>query len=242
MGLMQRLELTRPTPEENLALDEALLEEAETAAKPIETLRLWEPADPFVVLGRSSGIDRQVDRKTCLDLGVPVLRRISGGETIVAGPGCLMYALVLSYERRPKLRALDQAHRFVLGSLQTTLGPLVSEVTCRGTSDLALDRLKISGNSARCRRRHLLYHGTLLYDFPLDLIGRCLKMPPRQPDYRAGRDHGAFLTNLPLPAATIRGAVIEAFEADEVRPDWPKELTARLVAEKYGQPQWNEKL
>ena len=35
---MQYLDLTLPTAAENLALDEALLEEAETAATPIETL------------------------------------------------------------------------------------------------------------------------------------------------------------------------------------------------------------
>ncbi len=37
--LMHYLDLTLPTPAENLALDEALLEEAETAADPLETLR-----------------------------------------------------------------------------------------------------------------------------------------------------------------------------------------------------------
>ncbi len=37
------------------------------------------------------------------ELGIPVLRRASGGAAIVIGPGCLMYALVLSYELRPSL-------------------------------------------------------------------------------------------------------------------------------------------
>ena len=46
---------------------------------------------------------------------------------------------------------------------------------CQGTSDLAIGDLKFSGNSARCRRRWLLYHGTLLYDFPLSLVAQCLQ-------------------------------------------------------------------
>jgi len=49
---MELLELTLETPQENLALDEALLEEAELAAgQGIEVLRIWEPRQMFVVAG-----------------------------------------------------------------------------------------------------------------------------------------------------------------------------------------------
>jgi lipoate-protein ligase A len=236
---MQYLDLTLPTAAENLALDEALLEEAEAAARPTETLRLWEPPQPMVVVGRSSRVDAEVHVDACRALGIPVLRRPSGGAAVLAGPGCLMYALVLSYRLRPHLRMLSAAHRWVLGRMAAALAPLAPGVRCCGASDLALGELKFSGNSARCRRDHLLYHGTLLYDFPLALIGRCLAMPPRMPDYRAGRPHDGFVTNLPLGADAIRQALLAAWEARQRRDHWPQQLTARLVAEKYSRPEWN---
>jgi hypothetical protein len=62
-------------------------------------------------------------------------------------------------------------------------------------------------------------------------------MPPRQPDYRQGRCHGSFLANLPLDAAAIRPALQTAWDAAEARPDWPRELTTRLVAERYARPE-----
>jgi len=187
-----------------------------------------------VVVGRSSRVDLEVHREACRQSDVAVLRRISGGAAIVAGPGCLMYALVLSYQLRPSLRAIGRAHRFVLNKLAAALGPLVPGVQCVGTSDLAVRDRKFSGNSARCKRSHVLYHGTLLYDFPLELIDRYLAMPPRQPEYRRQRPHGSFLTNLPLDAATIRRALIAAWDATEPRTDWPRELTSRWAAERYG--------
>ena len=236
---MQYLDLTLPTAAENLALDEALLEEAEVADAPCETLRLWESPQPLVVVGRSSRIDAEVRVDACHALGVPVLRRVSGGAAIVAGPGCLMYALVLSYQRRPSLRALSQAHCHVLDTLAKALAPLVPGVRYCGTSDLAIGQQKFSGNSARCRRNHFLYHGTLLYDFPLELIDQCLAMPPRMPDYRAGRPHERFVTNLPLTAETIREALVAACNAHEPRDDWPVGRTTRLVAEKYARREWN---
>ena len=239
---MRYLDLTLPSPAENLALDEALLESAESAGQPTEVLRLWEPTAPMVVLGRSSRIVNEVRSDACRMTGTVVLRRVSGGATIVTGPGCLMYGLVLSLQTRPQLRTVDHAHRFVLATLAAALKPLVDGVGPRGTSDLAIGDKKFSGNSVRVKREHLLYHGTLLYHFPLELIERYLAMPLRQPDYRNGREHGKFVTNLPLPCTAIQQALVTAWDAVEPYDDWPEELTARLVAEKYGRREWNEQL
>ncbi len=144
---MRYLDLTLPTAAENLALDEALLEEAEAGGGPNETLRLWEPRQTMVVVGRSSRIAAEVRTDACRELGIPVLRRPSGGAAIVTGPGCLMYALVLSYRLRPELRALSRTHQWVLGTLAAALETHVPGVRCCGTSDLAIDGRKFSGNS-----------------------------------------------------------------------------------------------
>ncbi|MHB1034125.1 MAG: lipoate--protein ligase family protein [Pirellulales bacterium] len=236
---MQFLNLTLASPEENLALDEALLDEVESAARRHEVLRFWEPAEPLVIVGRSSRLADEVNLPACRAKNIPVLRRASGGAAVVAGPGCLMYAVVLGYELHPELRAIDRAHRFVLGRMAKALAPLVPGVACRGTSDLVVGDRKFSGNSMRSKRENLLYHGTLLYDFPLELLDACLAMPPRQPEYRAGRRHDAFVMNLPVGAAAIRRAVCHAWEAAEEYSDWPRALTDRLVAEKYARDGWN---
>jgi lipoate-protein ligase A len=83
---MQRLELTLDTPAENIALDEALLDEAEARGPEAEYLRVWESRAPLVVLGRSSKAE-EVNLAACRERGMPVLRRSSGGAAIVAGPG-----------------------------------------------------------------------------------------------------------------------------------------------------------
>lgn len=235
------LDLTLPSPAENLALDEALLEQAEAAEAPREVLRLWEPTTSLVVVGSSSRVAVEVNLPACRRRGVPVLRRPSGGLSIVSGPGCLMYAVVLSYDLRPQLRSIDQAHAFVLDRMIAALRPLVPEVSRQGTSDLVRGTQKFSGNSLRCKQRHLLYHGTLLYDFPLPLVGQLLHPPPRAPDYRGGRQHDDFVTNLPLSSAALRAALLAAWGSGPALTDFPFEITARLVAEKYSRDDWNER-
>jgi lipoate-protein ligase A len=239
---MRWLELTAATPPENLALDEALLVEAETGKIRGEVLRIWEPAQTFVVLGRSSRRADEVDLDACRRSGVAVYRRCSGGSTVLVGPGCLMYSLVLNCDAQPALRGVAAAHEHVLARMLAALRPLQPGIAAAGTSDLVLGERKFSGNSLRCLRDHILYHGTILYDLPLDLIGRCLRWPARQPEYRRGRVHRDFLANLPLGREQIRDVLRTAWQAEEPMADWPQAATLRLAREKYSTPQWNEKL
>ena len=236
---MLLLDLTLPTPEENLALDEALLDTAEETDEPIEVLRFWESDRPLVVLGRSSKAAEEAQLEVCRADGVPVLRRCSGGAVLVAGPGCLMYAVVLSYELHPELRALDLAHRFVLSRLREALLPLVPSVQIRGTSDLAVGENKFSGNSLRCKRNHLLYHGTLLYDFDVSLFDKYLGPAPRQPAYRKGRTHRQFVANIPLSSAEMKQAISAAFQASRECTQWSREMVHQLVKERYSEESWN---
>jgi lipoate-protein ligase A len=241
---MKLLDLTLDSPVENLALDEALLDYAEGAASRAdsEILRLWEPRKIVVVAGSSSRLAEEVNLDACRARAIPVLRRASGGAAIVAGPGCLMYAVVLAYRDRSHLRDIGEAHQFVLGTIAKALYRSVPGIRQAGISDLVLGERKLSGNSLRCKRGHFLYHGTILYDFPIDEIGLLLKMPPRQPAYRLARRHHDFLANLPISRETIRQSLVDAFRAHEPLADWPRELTAKLAESKYSRPEWNHRL
>jgi len=217
---MKLLELSLPTPTDNLATDQTLLAAAESGQLDDDVLRLWEMPALAVVVGRSSKIELEVHTDAAEAMSVPILRRESGGCAIVAGPGCLMYSVVLGYSGREHLRLIDECHRHVLGIVRSALSPLIRGIQLVGTSDLALNNRKFSGNSLRCKRAHLLYHGTILYNFNLSLIPSLLKRPPREPDYRAGRDHADFVANLPVKPERIRQQLIDAFGASEPQA-WP---------------------
>jgi lipoate-protein ligase A len=242
---MLRLDLTLPTPAENVALDEALLDWAEAEGHSCEFLRLWESPTTMVVVGRSSRAQLEVDEVACRRADIPILRRSSGGAAIVAGTGCLMYAVVLSYQTRPELRDISRTHAYVLSRLADGLRPAAGKVRCAGTSDLVLvshphDR-KFSGNSMRAKRNHVLYHGTLLYDFNVAEISKLLREPPRQPKYRASRTHHDFVCNLSLPRAEVVAAVDRAFPTAGQLTAWPEERVRTLVAERFSRDEWNLK-
>lgn len=237
---MQLIDLTLSTPSENLALDEALLERLDRESG-WECLRIWEPSRPFVVLGRSSPLAREVNQEACEHLDIPILRRASGGQTVVAGPGCLMYAVVLDLRLRPELRALDRTHGFVLARMVAALSRF-GNCQVSGTSDLTIDSKKFSGNSLRSSKHAILYHGTILYRFPIDLIQKCLLRPVRQPAYRGERSHESFLINLPADADSLRQSLVETWDARASEATVPLNRARELASAKYESPEWTSKI
>ncbi|GAB6166886.1 lipoate--protein ligase family protein [Thermostilla marina] len=236
---MKRLDLSLPTPEENLALDEALLDAACEGDRSDEVLRFWESTQTAVVVGRASKVEEEVDTTACRSRGVPVLRRTSGGAAVVIGPGCLMYALVLCRRARPDLVNVDRIHRHVLRGMVAALQRVHPGVCYRGINDLTLGDRKFCGNSLRVKRDWVLYHGTLLLAPAADLIESLLRMPPRRPDYRRNRSHREFVTHLPAECAEVREAIAAYWQAEESLETWPKSRTAELVAKRYGRCEWH---
>ena len=207
---------TLSTPEANLAFDEALVDVADQISLNVasrdnsaigiggsnEVLRLWELDTPCVVLGRASKWEEEVDSLACQRDGIPILRRVSGGASIVAGPGCLMYSVLISYQHRPAWRSLDVAHREVMCRIRDAVQQATDsfqmslQIALDGTCDLTIDNRKFSGNALRCKRYWMLYHGTIMYSMPIEWLTNYLCEPSRQPVYRRKREHDSFVTNV----------------------------------------------
>jgi lipoate-protein ligase A len=235
-----RVDWTCPTIPEDLALDEALLLAAEEdGAGPL--LRLWEPTTYAVILGASGRLDDEVRRDACRADGVGVHRRASGGGTVVLGPGVVNVAVVLPLDLDPRLAAVESAQVLVLERFAAGLRAIGLPVTVRGSGDLTVAGRKVAGSAQRRLRRHVLIHATLLNGLDLPRIARYLAEPRRQPSYREGREHAAFVANLGISAATLREALAAAWGLsgpESSPPAIPRDRVRSLVAERYGDPAW----
>ena len=239
---MKYLDITFPTPQHNLACDEALILGCEGSSLSGEILRFWEPADYFVVLGHSGKVQSEIDLASCQANHIAILRRCSGGGTVLQGPGCLNYSLILRIDHRDSLRNVSQTNSFVLGFLKRALEPLIGAgVEIQGYTDLAVGKRKFSGNAQYRKRRFVLFHGTFLLHFDISLVEKLLPVPSKQPAYRRNRTHGNFLTNLELPSHKIKEALKQSWSAGEECKDIPLETIERLARERYSSDEWNFK-
>jgi lipoate-protein ligase A len=237
---MRLLDLTLPDPAENLALDEALLLSAEEGAGG-EVLRLWEQPTYAVVVGSGGSVTIDVNEAACAADGVPVLRRASGGGTVVLGPGCLCFTLVLRYERAEVLNTIAGSARYVLEWVSREIRAVVPDVELAGISDLTAGGRKFSGSAQQRKRTFFLHHGTLLCGFDLDRVSRYLNPPERQPEYRRNRPHHEFVTNLPLDVAEARRLLLTEFLPDGEYGPVPWDRVRELAASKYRTDEWTRR-
>lgn len=245
---MKFLDLTFPTPAENLACDEALLDWREEDGGE-EILRFWESPELFVVVGYANKIESEVNVANCEARKIPIYRRCSGGGTVLQGRGCLNYALILPIAEHLSLAGISGANKFIMErnreAIQSVAGN--STIQVQGHTDLAVRHAaspifrKFSGNSQRRHKNFLLFHGTFLLNFDLVLISEFLKFPSKQPDYRNSRSHTDFLVNLDLPAAVVKTAMQKVWQAREPLQMPPLERVSKLAREKYATPEWNLK-
>jgi len=243
---MQLFDQTFATPAENLAADEALLDWREQNGGE-EILRFWESPETFAVVGYANKIATEVNVAACEKNQIPILRRCSGGGTVLQGRGCLNYALVLRIAENSPLASISEANRFIMErnreAIESEFRSQNSEarISVCGHTDLAIGDKKFSCNSQRRHKSFLLFHGTFLLDFDLTLAETFLQMPSKQPDYRASRSHKNFLTNLHLPADKIKSAMKTVWNAKADLREFPKTEIQKLAAEKYSSRDWNFK-
>lgn len=229
---MRLLRIGYATPDENLACDEWLLDRCSRELLPGSgVLRLWESSVPFAVLGFSNHAELELHLDNCTRDKIPVVRRRSGGGTVLQGPGCLNYSLIVPLSVSKELTGITRTNNWVLTHHQQALETLLpgNRVQIDGMSDLTLDGKKFSGNAQRRLKNAVLMHGTFLYGFDLKTIDRYLRLPPRQPAYRNNRPHPEFLINLPLSSAQIQSAIATCWNAVEPGIIPPDEEITRLA-------------
>jgi len=218
-------------PYYNLYYDEVLLYMAEYG-RIGEVLRFWESERFFVVLGRVSRIEEDVYVDVAVKDNIPILRRCSGGGTVLQGKGCFNYSLILSKTIRPQIRDLYGSYRYVLDRIVSVLKDMGVNVKVFPVSDIAIANtaMKISGNAQRRGRYFILHHGTILYDFPIDKISCYLKIPVVQPEYRKNRDHVDFLTNVSIDIALFKRKfkiIFDITEEHDILTEYERYLLAR---------------
>lgn len=240
---MKLFNLNFSAPAAQLAGDEALLDWCETGAGG-ETLLFWEPRQMFVVVGYANKVAAEVNVAACAAKSIPIFRRCSGGGTVLQGPGCLNYALVLRITEDGPCRTITSANQFIMERNRAAIESLLptSAISVRGHTDLCLANRKFSGNSQRRKKNFLLFHGCFLLNIDLALISEFLRMPSLQPDYRASRSHDDFLANLNLPAARVKAALQNAWGATDELKNFPEQEIQKLATQKYSTEAWNLKL
>lgn len=172
--------------------DDDLIEALRRDGKP--RLRVYQPDQVMVVLGRGSKPETELYLDACNRDRVSVLRRRGGGCAVVLDRG----NVIVSVTKEARGIGGNQRHfaelsDWLIAALDHLGFPGIRQ---DGISDLIINNRKIAGACMVRKKDLLFYSASLLVRADVSLMERYLKHPPREPEYRKGRRHSEFVTNL----------------------------------------------
>lgn len=179
-------------------------------------LRLWELDYYCIVLGRSNKEESETYKELATKFNIQIIKRSSGGGTVILGPGCLCYSLFAPTSTQEHAN-ISRTNFSVMNAFQKSFSKHFNNVEVNGITDLCINEHKFSGNAQRRLKHATLFHGTFLYDFDLSIIYKFLKHPTKEPEYRKQRSHKEFLTNIKISKANLETLIKTTFQCSNTQ-------------------------
>lgn len=172
-----------------------------------QAVYIWNPDNIYIVLGRSNSSEGSVNLDTAIKDGVTIIKRPTGGESVVLSPNMLVFSAKIDHKNSQKpIEVFNKINKHLITQL-TNIG--IKNLNSKGISDLSIGEKKILGSSMMLKDNIFFYHAVLNINEDPSIISKYLKHPKKEPDYRKGREHKQFVTSLKLSGYNIDKELIE---------------------------------
>jgi len=159
-----------------MSIDEAIAKARLVEDNP-NTIRLYRWNPSAVSIGYFQSIEKEVDIESCKELGIDVIRRITGGGAVYHDyNGEITYSLIAPVNH-PKIPTdvLD-SYEFICGAIINGLKQLGVDADFKPVNDILAGEKKISGNAQTRRYGVILQHGTVLVDSDIHTMFKVLRV------------------------------------------------------------------
>lgn len=157
-------------PAFNVALDAVLLESTREGSRS-GAIRIWINY-PSIVIGYTQKPCEEADCAEASRLGIPIIRRISGGGTVYHDLGNINISIVAPSKR---LKPVNEVYREATGVIIGSLSRLGVGAWVENHSDVIVKGYKVSGSAAAIKDRAYLVHSTLLISSNIELLKRLIR-------------------------------------------------------------------
>jgi lipoate---protein ligase len=222
----------------NMAIDEALIENIDQA--PILRIYGWMPA--AISVGYFQSIKDEVDLEKCSQLGVDVVRRLTGG-------GAVLHEFELTYTFITKQypQNIMESCKWICDAIVMSINRLGFNASFIPLNDIVVNGKKVSGSAQTRRNGVLLQHGTLLLGVDVDKMFSVLKVPSEKLRDKIIKDVKERVTSLAGTtfddmASSLKTSFSEKFDARLVADSLSTEEVSRakwLAERKYSSKDWN---
>lgn len=168
------------------------LEEALLRADKQNWCLLNDESPPAIVMGVSGKIESTVNIAGLTDRPIPVIRRFTGGGTVVVDENTLFVTFVCNSSSVK----IPPFPKHLMEWSAEFYRPLFPENFFQlRENDYVSGNRKWGGNAQSIAKDRWLHHSSLLWDYRSELMN-VLLLPPKMPMYRQTRSHEDFLCKL----------------------------------------------
>ena len=223
----------------NMALDEVLMNCINYHSMPILRIYGWRP--PTVSIGYFQSMDEEVDIKRCRQMGIDVVRRITGG-------GAILHESELTYSFITNVypKNIMESYNLICDPIVICINKLGFNAKFAPLNDIIVNGKKVSGNAQTRKKGTLLQHGTILLSVNLEKMFSVLKVPSEKVkdkmiDDAKERVMGLY-RSFDEVAYNLKESFSDKFGAEIVVDNLTtkeEESTKKLTEEKYTSDKWN---
>ncbi|MGU3575418.1 biotin/lipoate A/B protein ligase family protein [Brucellaceae bacterium C25G] len=172
----QIIDIPAVSPAMHLALDEVLAREV-AAGRRAPVLRFWEWDRPSIIIGAFQSLRNEVDIEATEELGVEVVRRVTGGGAMFVEPGnTITYSLYAPGDLVSDMSFAD-SYAFLDDWVLKALNALGVDAFYKPLNDISSSKGKIGGAAQkRYARGTVLHHVTMAYDMDADKMVKVLRI------------------------------------------------------------------
>ncbi|KAF3329959.1 putative lipoate-protein ligase A [Carex littledalei] len=149
---------------------------------------------PTIVMGISGKPSELINIKSVIHNQVPVIRRFTGGGTVIVDKETIFVTLICNREAVPLLQLYPQPIMSWTGTLYQDALRDFGKFSLR-ENDYVFDNLKFGGNAQSITKNKWIHHTSFLWDYD-ERNMEYLKHPQRTPKYRSERSHIEFLCRM----------------------------------------------
>ena len=233
----------------NMALDEAIMKLSHEQKTPTIRFYGWKPA--AISIGYFQGMRDEVDIAKCEELGIDVVRRITGGGAVFHDSE-VTYSFVATEKSAILPKNILDSYKKICNGIIAGLGELDLEASFVPLNDIVVAGKKISGNAQTRREKAILQHGTILTGVDVEKMFSMLKVPSEKIKGKLIEDIKQRVTSVEQQLGRkvsfdqTLSAMKKGFEKSfgvELRESKPAkeeaELAKQIVEERFANDKWN---
>lgn len=211
------LDLPPLTAAENMALDEVLLE-IRGSGHSQDTLRFLQFKPATVLVGFHQSVQEEIRLSYCREHGIDVNRRITGGGGLLFDENQIGWELICDKSFFGVGIPNANLFRRLCEPTVTALRGMGIDAAFRPRNDIEVAGRKISGTGGTDCNSAFLFQGTLLVDFDIETMLKCLRVPVEKLKAKEIDSVKKRVTCLAWElgrtpkSADIKAALVQAFE------------------------------